>query len=118
MKILLINPFGSNWVEGREDVTETAIRMAPIGILSIAAYLLEKGHEVEVHDCRGAVSRVGAEDVLSRVKSFKPDMVRFHGSDVGFSECLSSDGGDQKNGFSRYDRFRRCACLRPARKDP
>jgi radical SAM superfamily enzyme YgiQ (UPF0313 family) len=84
MKILLINPFGSNWVEGREDVTETAIRMAPIGILSIAAYLLEKGHEVEVHDCRGAVSRVGAEDVLSRVKSFKPDMLGFTAVTSGF----------------------------------
>jgi anaerobic magnesium-protoporphyrin IX monomethyl ester cyclase len=84
MKILLINPFGSNWVEGREDVTETAIRMAPIGILSIAAYLLGKGHEVEVHDCRGAVSRVGADDVLSRVKFFKPDMIGFTSVTSGF----------------------------------
>ena len=84
MKILLINPFGSNWVEGSEDVTETAIRMAPIGILSIAAYLLEKGHEVEVHDCRGAVSRIGADDVLSRVRSFKPDMVGFTAVTSGF----------------------------------
>ncbi len=84
MKILLINPFGSNWVEGREDNTETAIRMAPIGILSIAAFLLIKGHEVEVHDCRGAVSRIGAEDVLSRVKSFNPDLVGFTSVTSGF----------------------------------
>ncbi len=42
MKILLINPFGSNWVEGMEDNSETAIRLAPNGILSIAAYLLGK----------------------------------------------------------------------------
>lgn len=77
MKILLVNPFGSNWVEGMEDHTETAIRMAPIGILSIAAYLLEKGHDVEVHDCRGPVTRGGAAEVLSRVQSFKPDMVGF-----------------------------------------
>jgi radical SAM superfamily enzyme YgiQ (UPF0313 family) len=84
MKILLINPFGSNWVEGSEDVTDTAIRLAPIGILSVAAYLLEKGHEVEVHDCRGAVSRIGADDVLSRIKSFKPDMVGFTAVTSGF----------------------------------
>ncbi len=77
MRILLINPFGSNWIEGREDNTGTAIRMAPIGILSIAAYLLERGHDVEVHDCRGAVNRIGADDVISRVRSFKPDMVGF-----------------------------------------
>ncbi len=84
MKILLINPFGSNWVEGREDITETAIRMAPIGILSIAAFLLKNGHEVEVHDCRGAVSRIGADDVLSRVKSFNPDLVGFTSVTSGF----------------------------------
>jgi anaerobic magnesium-protoporphyrin IX monomethyl ester cyclase len=77
MKVLLINPFGSNWVEGMEDHTDTAIRLAPIGILSIAAYLLEKGHDVDVYDCRGAVSRIGAADVLSRVLSFKPDLVGF-----------------------------------------
>ena len=47
MKILLINPFGSNWVEGMEDHTEIAIRMAPIGILSVAAYLLkQEGYSV------------------------------------------------------------------------
>jgi anaerobic magnesium-protoporphyrin IX monomethyl ester cyclase len=84
MKVLLVNPFGSNWVEGMEVISATAIRMAPIGILSIAAYLLEKGHEVEVHDCRGAVSRIGAEDILSRVKSFKPDMVGFTAVTSGF----------------------------------
>jgi anaerobic magnesium-protoporphyrin IX monomethyl ester cyclase len=77
MKVLLINPFGSNWVEGREDHTETAIRMAPIGIISIAAYLIDQGHDVEVHDCRGPVSRGGAEEVLSRIQSFNPDMVGF-----------------------------------------
>jgi anaerobic magnesium-protoporphyrin IX monomethyl ester cyclase len=84
MRILLVNPFGSNWVEGSEDVTETAIRMAPIGILSIAAFLLERGHEVEVHDCRGAVNRIGADDVLARVRSFKPDMVGFTAVTSGF----------------------------------
>jgi radical SAM superfamily enzyme YgiQ (UPF0313 family) len=84
MKILLINPFGSNWVEGMEDHTETAIRMAPIGILSIAAYLTERGHFVAVHDCRGAVTRVGTSDVLSRVSSFKPDLVGFTAVTSGF----------------------------------
>ena len=77
MRILLINPFGSNWVEGREDKTETAIRMAPMGILSIAAYLEQQGIDVELHDCRGPVTRVGTADVLARVADFKPDMVGF-----------------------------------------
>jgi anaerobic magnesium-protoporphyrin IX monomethyl ester cyclase len=84
MKILLINPFGSNWIEGLKDNTKTAIRLAPIGILSIAAYLLERDHNVEVYDCRGAVSRIGAEDVLFRVRSFKPDLVGFTSVTSGF----------------------------------
>ena len=42
MKILLINPFGSNWIEGRRDDTETAVRLAPMGILFVASYLIEK----------------------------------------------------------------------------
>ena len=43
MKILFVNPFGSNWVEGMQDKTATAIRMAPSGTLSIAAYLEQRG---------------------------------------------------------------------------
>lgn len=77
MRILLINPFGSNWVEGREDKTETAIRMAPMGILSIAAYLEQQGVETALHDCRGPVTLVGTADVMARVAEFKPDMVGF-----------------------------------------
>lgn len=89
MKVLLINPFGSNWIEGMKDNSATAIRMAPIGILSIAAFLLEKGHDVEVYDCRGAVSRIGAADVLSRVRSFRPDMVGFTAVTSGFLNAYS-----------------------------
>jgi radical SAM superfamily enzyme YgiQ (UPF0313 family) len=77
MRILLINPFGSNWIEGREDRTGTVIRLAPTGILSIAAYLIREGHEVAVHDCRGPASRAGTEEVMSLVRSFRPDMAGF-----------------------------------------
>ena len=91
--------------------------MAPIGILSIAAYLLERGHEVEVHDCRGAISRIGADDVLSRVKSFKPDMVGFTAVTSGFLNAYRLTEEIKKT-VPRHDRLRRCACLSPARKDP
>jgi anaerobic magnesium-protoporphyrin IX monomethyl ester cyclase len=77
MNVLLINPFGSNWVEGMEDHSETAIRMAPNGILSIAAYLMREGHEVEIHDCRGPANSIGTAEVMSRVESFNPDIVGF-----------------------------------------
>ncbi len=76
MKILLVNPLGSNWIEGREDDTETAIRMAPIGILSIAAYLMDRGHDVDVLDCRAPAGKAAAA-VLSHAKTFKPSLVGF-----------------------------------------
>ncbi len=77
MKILLINPFGSNWIEGREDRTDTAIRLAPVGLLSIAAYLGERGHDVDVYDCRRPVKLAGTAEVLSRVAAFAPGMIGF-----------------------------------------
>jgi radical SAM superfamily enzyme YgiQ (UPF0313 family) len=77
MRVLLINPFGSTWVEGMPNKTETAIRMAPMGILSIAAYLEQKGIDVELYDCRGPATRVGTADALARVSGFNPDMVGF-----------------------------------------
>jgi anaerobic magnesium-protoporphyrin IX monomethyl ester cyclase len=84
MRVLLVNPFGSNWVEGMQDHSGTAIRMAPIGILSIAAYLVEHGHEVEVHDCRGPARRGGSDELMARVRTFRPDVVGFTGVTSSF----------------------------------
>ena len=39
MRIVLVHPTGSNWVPGKKDITATANRMAPLGLLSIAAWL-------------------------------------------------------------------------------
>src|SRR5512133_1478426 len=77
MKVLFINPYGSNWIEGMQDKSETAIRMAPNGLLSIAAYLEAQGVETAIHDCRGPATRAGSEDILSLVDEFKPDIVGF-----------------------------------------
>jgi radical SAM superfamily enzyme YgiQ (UPF0313 family) len=77
MKVLFINPFGSNWIEGMEDKSETAIRMAPNGLLSMAAFLEARGIETSIHDCRGRVTRSGTENVLALLEEFKPDMVGF-----------------------------------------
>jgi radical SAM superfamily enzyme YgiQ (UPF0313 family) len=77
MKILLVNPFGSNWVRGSPDNTGAAVRLAPVGILSIASYLAKRGNSVDVHDCRGTMTPAGAEEVVSRVRSEKADLVGF-----------------------------------------
>ena len=77
MKILLINPTGSNWVEGKQDQTDIAIRMAPIGILSIAAYLLKAGHEVKVYDCQNSSHNTNHAAVMACVNTFCPEIVGF-----------------------------------------
>ncbi|MDO9288722.1 MAG: radical SAM protein [Thermodesulfovibrionales bacterium] len=85
MRILLVNPFGSNWIEGLKGSAETSVRMAPIGILSIAAYLAEKGVEVKVADCRMPAAR--ANEAIKKMLSFKPDMAGFTATTSGFIDA-------------------------------
>ena len=76
MKQLFINPFGSNWIQGSPDKSSIAIRMAPIGILSIAACLLKAGHQVKVYDCASAAESESCR-ILDCVNSFKPEIINF-----------------------------------------
>lgn len=87
MKILLINPFGSNWMEGKKDKTMAAIHMAPTGILSIAAYLMKKGIHVGIHNCRGPVEYIGSGEVIKHVFSFKPDIIGFTSTTSSFNDA-------------------------------
>ena len=84
MRIVLVHPTGSNWVPGKKDITATANRMAPLGLLSIAAWLEQEGNEVFVHDCLGPRgpknNAVHAETILSR----HPDLVGFSATTSGF----------------------------------
>ena len=85
MKILLINPFGSNWIEGLRDNTESAVRLAPMGILFVASYLMKKGFEVDIHSCRSGER--GAAELMSKVTSLRPDMIGFTATTSGFMDA-------------------------------
>ncbi|MEI7613327.1 MAG: radical SAM protein [Betaproteobacteria bacterium] len=63
--------------------------MAPLGILSISAFLKQKGHQVFIHDCLGPNAPEELAENVKIVLGFKPDM-------VGFSTTTSSflDGHD------------------------
>ncbi|MEE4355676.1 MAG: radical SAM protein [Desulfococcaceae bacterium] len=84
MRITLVHPTGSNWMPGKKDISATANRMPPLGLLSIAAWLEKEGHRVFVHDCLGpgAVpdNRVNAKLILAQ----KPDIVGFSATTSGF----------------------------------
>jgi len=83
MKILLINPFGSNWIEGRRDDTETAVRLAPMGILFVASYLMKKGFDVDIYNCRGRADK-GTADLISKVISLNPYIIGFTSTTSSF----------------------------------
>ncbi len=89
MRIVLVHPAGSNWVPGKKDFTTTANRMAPLGLLSLSAYLKARGHRVFVHDCMGPHAVAGVKANAGLVLGHDPDL-------VGFSATTSSflDGYD------------------------
>jgi len=84
MRIVLVHPAGSNWIPGRKDITATANRMAPLGLLSIAACLVRAGHEVSVHDCLGPGAAAGTEENVRLILGHHPDMVGFSATTSGF----------------------------------
>ena len=87
MRIVLVHPAGSNWIPGRKDITATANRMAPLGLLSIAAYLEREGHEVFVHDCLGPQAVSGTAENVALILGSNPDLVGFSATTSGFLDA-------------------------------
>jgi len=77
LKILFVNPYGSNWIEGQEDRTATAVRTAPVGLLSLAAWLLREGHVVRVLDLAGIPVESAVNRFTALIDSFAPDFIGF-----------------------------------------
>ena len=84
MRIVLVHPAGSNWVPGKKDITATANRMAPLGLLSIAAFLEKQGHEVFVHDCLGPKAPFSTKANAKIILDFKPDLAGFSATTSAF----------------------------------
>jgi radical SAM superfamily enzyme YgiQ (UPF0313 family) len=86
MRIVLVHPTGSNWVPGKKDVTAVANRMAPLGLLSIAAYLEREGHEVFVLDCLGPGAANSNDTHVRSILQNDPHMVGFSATTSGFPD--------------------------------
>lgn len=84
VKIVLVHPAGSNWVPGSKDVAAVANRMAPLGLLSIAAYLEQRGHQVVAHDCLGPGAASGTQANVKAILRHDPDIVGFSATTSGF----------------------------------
>jgi radical SAM superfamily enzyme YgiQ (UPF0313 family) len=87
MRVVLVHPFGSNWIPGKKDVTVTANRLVPIGLLSIASYLKHNGVEVLVHDCLGPGARPGIDANVRKLLSLEPELLAFSTTTSGFLDA-------------------------------
>jgi len=98
MRIVLVHPAGSNWMPGKKAAAATANRMAPLGLLSIAAWLEREGHEVFVHDCLGPNAAPGTGTNVKGILARRPDLVGFSATTSGFL-----DGYDLAAGLKAAD---------------
>ena len=87
MRIVLVHPAGSNWVPGKKDVAAVANQMAPLGLLSMAAYLEREGHDASVIDCLGPFAVSGVEANAREILELHPDLVGFSTTTSGFYDA-------------------------------
>jgi len=72
-KILFLHPLGENWIPGEQNVVQVINIMAPLGLLSLAAWLDQHGHETKVHDCYAFPGR--DDSIYAYLKEECPDFV-------------------------------------------
>jgi magnesium-protoporphyrin IX monomethyl ester (oxidative) cyclase len=86
MRVTLVHPAGFNFVPGQPDFSLLANRMAPIGILTLAAWLEKHGHAAAVHDCMGPHAPPSVEENARAVLATQPDLVGFSATTSGFMD--------------------------------
>ena len=86
-RIALVHPRGFNWFPGSRDVTDVANRMAPQGLLSIAACLLKEGHDVLIYDCLGPGVPKDLDAQVKAIKAFDPELVGFSATTSSFPDA-------------------------------
>ncbi|MFU8837406.1 MAG: B12-binding domain-containing radical SAM protein [Thiohalomonadaceae bacterium] len=88
MRITFIHPAGFNFVPGQPDFSVLANRMAPIGILSLSAWLEQHGHECVVHDCLGPYAPRSLAENVDQILATKPEMVGFSTTTSAFMDAV------------------------------
>ncbi len=87
MRLTLVHPAGFNFVPGQPDFSVLANRMPPIGILSLAAWLDQHGHETAVHDCLGPFAPPTIEENAEIILATNPELVGFSTTTSGFLDA-------------------------------
>ena len=85
--IVLVHPRGFNWFPGKRDITDIANRMVPQGLLSIAAYLIEQGHNVFVYDCLGPDVQFDLQKQAQAILTYQPQIIGFSATTSSFPDA-------------------------------
>ena len=88
MRITLVHPAGFNFVPGQPDLSVLANRMAPIGLLSLAAWLDQHGHQTVVHDCLGPFAPPTIEENADIILATDPELIGFSTTTSAFMEAV------------------------------
>ena len=86
-RIALVHPRGFNWFPGQRDITDIANRMVPQGLLSIASYLSQQGHDVFVYDCLGPGVPFNLNEQVMAILDYKPHIVGFSATTSSFPDA-------------------------------
>lgn len=87
MRVTLVQPSGFNFIPGQPDFSVLANRMAPLGILSLAAWLERHGHPTAVYDCLGPLAPVSLEGQAAQILATGPELVGFSATTSGFMDA-------------------------------
>lgn len=88
MRVTLVQPSGFNFIPGQPDFSVLANRMAPLGILSLAAWLEQHGHPTAVYDCLGPLAPATVEGQAAEILATEPDLVGFSATTSGFMDAV------------------------------
>jgi magnesium-protoporphyrin IX monomethyl ester (oxidative) cyclase len=88
MRVTLVHPSGFNFVPGQPDFSVLANRLAPIGILTLAAWLEQHGHPTAVYDCLGPLTPPTLEAQAKEILATDPELVGFSATTSGFMDAV------------------------------
>jgi magnesium-protoporphyrin IX monomethyl ester (oxidative) cyclase len=88
MRVTLVHPAGFNFVPGQPDLVALANRMAPIGVLQLAAWLERHHHPTAVIDCMGPRAPRGIAAQAEAVLATKPELLGISATTSAFMDAV------------------------------
>jgi radical SAM superfamily enzyme YgiQ (UPF0313 family) len=88
MRVTLVQPSGFNFIPGQPDFSILANRLAPVGILSLAAWLEQHGHPTAVYDCLGPQAPASLAAQAIQILATQPELVGITATTSGFMDAV------------------------------